>query len=75
MNSKNHEGEGQNVMFNDGHVEWCTSPLVGAQRDCVYTAGFVDPAGNPLMQDVAQPTAALDTIILPRYSNTGAIQP
>jgi len=64
-NSRNHEGEGQNVMFNDGHVEWCTSPLVGAQQDHIYIAG-----ASPT---VVQPVAALDTVILPMMKD-GAIE-
>jgi len=64
-NSRNHEGEGQNVMFNDGHVEWCTSPLVGAQQDHIYIAGT-----SPT---VVQPVAALDTVILPMMKD-GAIE-
>jgi len=26
MNSRNHRGKGQNVLFNDGHVAWCNNP-------------------------------------------------
>ena len=37
MNSQNHKGEGQNVCFNDGHVEWCLSPFVGYNHDNIYT--------------------------------------
>jgi len=35
-NSANHEGDGQNVGFADGHAEWCKSPDVGQDRDNIY---------------------------------------
>lgn len=36
-NSRNHRGEGQNVLFADGHVEFLKRPLVGVNRDNIYT--------------------------------------
>jgi len=38
MNSRNHKGKGQNVLFNDGHVTWCNNPFVGYNRDNIYTS-------------------------------------
>jgi hypothetical protein len=37
MNSRNHRSEGQNVLFNDGSVQWCKTPFVGYDRDNIYT--------------------------------------
>jgi len=37
MNSRNHRGKGQNVLFNDGHVSWCDNPFVGHLHDNIYT--------------------------------------
>ncbi len=37
MNSRNHRSEGQNVLFNDGSVQWCKTPFVGFARDNIYT--------------------------------------
>jgi type II secretory pathway pseudopilin PulG len=37
MNSRNHGGKGQNVLFNDGSVRWCDNPFVGYNRDNIYT--------------------------------------
>jgi len=37
MNSRNHGGKGQNVLFNDGSVRWCDNPFVGYNRDHIYT--------------------------------------
>lgn len=37
FNSKNHSGEGQNVLFADGHAEFKRTPIVGIQNDNIYT--------------------------------------
>lgn len=36
-NSPNHGGEGQNVMYTDGHVVFATTPLAGVKSDNIYT--------------------------------------
>ncbi len=36
-NSPNHDGEGQNVMYPDAHVEWRPTPLAGVNKDNIYT--------------------------------------
>ncbi|MCG3179059.1 MAG: hypothetical protein BIFFINMI_01390 [Phycisphaerae bacterium] len=38
-NSPNHGGEGQNVLFLDGHVEWSADPFCGVHGDNIYTRG------------------------------------
>lgn len=38
LNSDNHRAEGQNVLYRDGHVAWCQSPMVGSNGDNIYTA-------------------------------------
>jgi type II secretory pathway pseudopilin PulG len=44
-NSKNHDGEGQNAAYADGHIEWLETP--DKKGDNIYTAwGMGDPA-NP----------------------------
>ncbi|HYE20903.1 MAG TPA: prepilin-type N-terminal cleavage/methylation domain-containing protein [Tepidisphaeraceae bacterium] len=37
-NSLNHQGEGQSVLFGDGHVEWAQTPFVGMNKDNIYTS-------------------------------------
>jgi prepilin-type N-terminal cleavage/methylation domain-containing protein len=41
MNSRNHKGKGQNVLYNDGHVVWCPDPFAGFNRDNIYTSASV----------------------------------
>jgi prepilin-type N-terminal cleavage/methylation domain-containing protein/prepilin-type processing-associated H-X9-DG protein len=37
-NSKNHDQDGQNVLYADGHAEFQQTPLCGTQNDNIYTA-------------------------------------
>jgi prepilin-type processing-associated H-X9-DG protein len=56
-NSNNHDGDGQNVLFGDGHVEFLQNPFVGIQRDNIFT--------NRKGQVVASPIDATDSLLLP----------
>ncbi len=37
VNSVNHNGDGQSVLYRDGHVEWWQTPLAGINGDNIYT--------------------------------------
>jgi prepilin-type N-terminal cleavage/methylation domain-containing protein/prepilin-type processing-associated H-X9-DG protein len=37
-NCNNHDKDGQNVLYGDGHVDFVQNPFVGVQRDNIYTA-------------------------------------
>jgi prepilin-type processing-associated H-X9-DG protein len=39
-NSANHEQDGQNVLYGDGHVEFQNNPFCGSQRDNIYTGRY-----------------------------------
>jgi len=42
-NSNNHNGDGQNVLYGDGHAEFQSTPFVGMQRGTAgSTSGFKD---------------------------------
>ncbi len=62
MNSRNHRSEGQNVLFNDGSVQWCKTPFVGYARDNIYTHAGTDPnqAGWPWFAE-----GRYDSLLLP----------
>ena len=36
-NSNNHDKDGQNILYGDGHVAWESSPFVGVNKDNIYT--------------------------------------
>jgi prepilin-type N-terminal cleavage/methylation domain-containing protein/prepilin-type processing-associated H-X9-DG protein len=59
-NSPNHEREGQNLLYADGHVKYELSPFVGVGGDNIYTA---KGAGPPTVEQ--SPTDATDTVLLP----------
>jgi prepilin-type N-terminal cleavage/methylation domain-containing protein len=75
INSRNHDQDGENVLFNDGHVEWTTISFVGANRDCIYSIATItgtppqqtDPAKSSAWPKLtaAQPALDLDTIMIP----------
>jgi len=73
-NSQNHNGEGQTVLFIDGHAEFAKRPIVGVSNDNIYTAmstfnnqvdsliGYNIPAGNA---DTVVPLVNTDSFIVP----------
>jgi prepilin-type processing-associated H-X9-DG protein len=65
-NSDNHERDGQNVLYGDGHVEFMQNPFAGVQRDNIYcrrasSTGFA-PAPGPIGQS---PYDVNDSVLLP----------
>jgi prepilin-type N-terminal cleavage/methylation domain-containing protein/prepilin-type processing-associated H-X9-DG protein len=57
-NSRNHEQDGQNVLYADGHVSWEKTCLVGIAQDNIYT-------NQANLWDNVPPLSATDTILLP----------
>ena len=45
-NSPNHGGEGQNVLYVDGNVQWMPTPLAGVLQDNIYTRWSDDTGGG-----------------------------
>jgi len=75
-NSNNHAGDGQNVLYADGHVDWtqtpyCGSPrpVSGTPRDNIFTGGVVTStvAGTYNTRPIDQ----YDTVMLPTDDNDG----
>jgi len=69
-NSNNHNGDGQNILYGDGHAEWQTTPFAGMQRqgyrDNVYSYGAgAANAGNGTSVGGSGPVDKLDSYLLP----------
>jgi len=56
-NSPNHERDGQNVLYGDGHVTFEQTPFVGVQADNIYTSKSGVIADSPVGGD--------DSVLLP----------
>ena len=64
-NSSNHGGNGQNMLFQDGSIEWTTSPVISTSP-----AGFMDNIwlsrqsnGREGLDDLAWPTDETDNFV------------
>jgi prepilin-type N-terminal cleavage/methylation domain-containing protein/prepilin-type processing-associated H-X9-DG protein len=73
-NSNNHGGDGQNVLYGDGHVEFQNNPFCGVQKDNIFTQSdatapkFV-PTNYTSTNVVESPTNANDSVLLPTDDN------
>jgi len=56
-NSNNHEKDGQNVLYGDGHVEWQDHAFVGINDDNIFTSQRGEVMGSPANRD--------DSLLLP----------
>jgi prepilin-type N-terminal cleavage/methylation domain-containing protein/prepilin-type processing-associated H-X9-DG protein len=63
-NSNNHDEDGQNVLYGDGHVNFEQNPFVGVQRDNIYTvkSGSTAFSGTTFL---SSPFDGNDSILLP----------
>jgi prepilin-type N-terminal cleavage/methylation domain-containing protein/prepilin-type processing-associated H-X9-DG protein len=57
-NSKNHDQDGQNVLYADGHADFQQTPLCGANNDCIYTVAAGTATANGLSVSGSNPTGA-----------------
>jgi len=66
-NSNNHDGDGQNVLFGDGHVEFLQNPFVGVQRDNIFTRAHPTVAGtsDTWVETLKGSKDANDSVLLP----------
>jgi len=65
-NSPNHQGQGQNVLYGDGHAEFVQNPFVGTKRDNIYTvSGSTDGRMTTSKTVVGSPIWAGDSVLLP----------
>jgi len=65
-NSRNHDGDGQNVLYNDGHVDWKTTIWAGSQNDPVYASNTQVQAGASITSTSDYtPLWAMDSVFVP----------
>jgi type II secretory pathway pseudopilin PulG len=65
-NSMNHRGDGQSVLYGDGHVEFQQTPFCGVKRDNIYTvSGSNDGSKTTSDKIAASPMWAGDSVLLP----------
>jgi prepilin-type processing-associated H-X9-DG protein len=65
-NSLNHRGDGQNVLYGDGHVEFMATPFAGVKADNIYTvAGAADGSKTTSETISGSPAGADDSVLLP----------
>jgi len=67
-NSRNHQGQGQNVLYGDGHAEFQQNPFCGSKRDNIYTvSGSTDGSITTSRKVIGSPTWAGDSVLLPAW--------
>ena len=74
-NSLNHDEDGQNVLYGDGHVEFQNNPFCGTQKDNIFTGragGSTNPfsSGGNLTGNSSgtSPLDSSDSVLLPTYT-------
>ena len=81
FNSRNHNGTGQNVLFADGHASFERIPIVGVDRDNIYTIALDNThsasrmAGESPWVRSAHPYAPVDADGTPLSSTDSVIFP
>ncbi len=82
-NSPNHQQDGQNVLYGDGHAEWQNNPFCGEQHDNIFTGqgGGTTPQGGatnyPFISggscvrssSATTPYDGMDSVLVPTSSN------
>jgi prepilin-type N-terminal cleavage/methylation domain-containing protein len=74
-NSNNHDKDGENILYGDGHVAWESNPFVGVNRDNIYTAASNATGGqfNSNLGPQGQcngPFDANDSVLMPTDDQT-----
>jgi prepilin-type processing-associated H-X9-DG protein len=71
-NTPNHGGDGQNVLYGDGHAEWTSTifcgsprPVSNSPRDNIYAHGVDASASTPSAGTRGAPQDQYDSVILP----------
>jgi hypothetical protein len=69
-NSANHDQDGQEVLYADGHVEFQSSPFCGIDKDEIYTVSDL-PVANYTSANIwdKAPKSPNDSVLLPTDDN------
>lgn len=71
INSPNHDYDGQNVLYADGHVDWTTSPFAGIKQDNIYVYGPSPKTAYPGVTSAVgfygSQINARDSVLLPTW--------
>jgi prepilin-type N-terminal cleavage/methylation domain-containing protein/prepilin-type processing-associated H-X9-DG protein len=68
-NSNNHNKDGQNILYGDGHVDFQNNPFVGTDRDNIYTRGAQGANGQGSQTVEESPFGNSDSVLLPTDDN------
>jgi prepilin-type N-terminal cleavage/methylation domain-containing protein/prepilin-type processing-associated H-X9-DG protein len=71
-NSNNHDKDGQNILYGDGHVAWESNPFSGVNRDHIFTQATASTGASQTSGNLYDkgPWDANDSILLPTDDNT-----
>jgi len=72
-NTNNHNGDGQNVLYADGHVDWSSTPFCGSPRDSATGAEL--PRDNIYTYGIADSMTATGSQKAPGSNKGSATQP
>jgi len=64
-NSNNHDEDGQNVLYGDGHVDFNQNPFCGVARDMIYGAKANSTSFSSASTLAQSPYNADDSVLLP----------
>ena len=68
-NSNNHDKDGQNILYGDGHVAWESNPFVGTNRDNIFTYA-TNTSGGQGADKAKGSYDANDSFLLPTDDDT-----
>jgi prepilin-type N-terminal cleavage/methylation domain-containing protein/prepilin-type processing-associated H-X9-DG protein len=79
-NSPNHDQDGQNVLFGDGHAEWENNPFCGTGHDNIFTGrnGIASTSAGPFVSggsctsksSQSSPYDGQDSVLLPNANGS-----
>ena len=74
-NSPNHQGQGENVLYGDGHAEFQQNPFCGNKRDCIYTATKTTATNGEQTTNLTEPSKGNNTSCDPIWPGDSVLLP